>query len=223
VSLTVTDSAGQTAIQTQSVVLSDPNQGGCNGVSPWSATRSYALGDKVSYNGFEYEATWWSTGAQPNIYSNVWRKLGACSGGGDNQAPVANFSVTTNQLTASFTQQASDDKGITSYQWQFGDGASSTQANPNHTYGAPGNYTVSLTVTDAEGLSAVKQQTVTVSSGTDTGCSGVANWQASSVYTTGTQVAYNNQLYTANWWTQGDNPEQNSGQWQVWRRDGACQ
>jgi serine protease len=224
VKLTVTDTAGQTATQTQTVTLSDPNQGGCNGLSSWSASRAYALGDKVAYNGFEYEATWWSTGAQPDVYSNVWRKLGACSGGGtDNQAPVANFTVTTNQLTANFTQQASDDKGVTSYQWDFGDGASSAQANPSHSYAQAGSYTVTLTVKDAEGLSAVKQQTVRVSSGGDTGCAGVQTWQAGSVYTTGTQVSYNNNLYTANWWTQGDDPAQNSGQWQVWRLDGACQ
>ncbi len=37
---------------------------------------------------------------------------------------------------------------ITSWNWQFGDGESSTVQNPVHTYGLPGNYTVSLTVGD---------------------------------------------------------------------------
>jgi PKD repeat protein/opacity protein-like surface antigen len=37
------------------------------------------------------------------------------------------------------------------YQWQFGDGATSTQANPTHTYTTPGNYTVTLNVTNQHG------------------------------------------------------------------------
>ena len=35
--------------------------------------------------------------------------------------------------------------------WQFGDGSTSTEATPSHTFGASGNYTVSLTVTNASG------------------------------------------------------------------------
>lgn len=38
-----------------------------------------------------------------------------------------------------------------SYQWDFGDGTTSTQAAPTHTYAVDGNHTVSLTVTDAGG------------------------------------------------------------------------
>jgi len=35
---------------------------------------------------------------------------------------------------------------VTAWQWTFGDGSSSTQRNPSHTYGQPGAYDVSLTV-----------------------------------------------------------------------------
>jgi parallel beta-helix repeat protein len=39
-----------------------------------------------------------------------------------------------------------------SYQWDFGDGtANSTEINPAHEYDSPGNYTVTLTVTDLDG------------------------------------------------------------------------
>lgn len=37
------------------------------------------------------------------------------------------------------------------YLWQFGDGSSSSEANPNHTYTQPGEYTVTLRVTNADG------------------------------------------------------------------------
>lgn len=40
---------------------------------------------------------------------------------------------------------------ITSWEWAFGDGESSTAANPEHTYSTPGVYTVSLTVSDSAG------------------------------------------------------------------------
>ncbi|HSW58740.1 MAG TPA: DUF4349 domain-containing protein [Dehalococcoidales bacterium] len=39
------------------------------------------------------------------------------------------------------------------YYWLFGDGRSSTEASPTHSYRAPGNFTVSLTVNDDKGYS----------------------------------------------------------------------
>jgi chitodextrinase len=47
---------------------------------------------------------------------------------------------------------------ITSYAWDFGDGTTSTTANPNKTYSASGVYTVALTVTGPGG-SNTKTQT----------------------------------------------------------------
>jgi len=38
------------------------------------------------------------------------------------------------------------------FQWQFGDGATSTDKKPSHTYASDGTYNVSLTVTDDSGL-----------------------------------------------------------------------
>ena len=40
---------------------------------------------------------------------------------------------------------------MNTYLWDFGDGATSTEANPSHTYGAYGSYTVSLTVNGPRG------------------------------------------------------------------------
>jgi gliding motility-associated-like protein len=50
-------------------------------------------------------------------------------------------------FTANFT-------GGTSYQWFFGDGSSSTDPNPVHTYTSNGNFTVSLQVINAAGCNA---------------------------------------------------------------------
>ncbi len=43
------------------------------------------------------------------------------------------------------------DGGSLSYEWSFGDGSISHEANPKHTYSQEGIYTVTLTVTDDEG------------------------------------------------------------------------
>jgi PKD repeat protein len=48
------------------------------------------------------------------------------------------------------------------YRWDFGDGSQSTDANPVHTYPAPGSYTATLTVTDVGGLDASAELQVTV-------------------------------------------------------------
>ncbi|MEL6135570.1 MAG: PKD domain-containing protein, partial [Bacteroidota bacterium] len=65
--------------------------------------------------------------------------------------PTANFTTDTTSatcppLTVNFTDLSSAD--VISWYWDFGDGTISTEANPNHIYQAPGEYAVSLTVTD---------------------------------------------------------------------------
>jgi serine protease len=48
---------------------------------------------------------------------------------------------------------ASDLGGITDWAWDFGDGETSTERNPTHTYSLAGSYTVNLTVTGPGGTS----------------------------------------------------------------------
>lgn len=52
-------------------------------------------------------------------------------------------------LTVSFNNNSSGK--IDSYEWDFGDGKSSTAGNPSHTYTSPGNYTVVLTISGPGG------------------------------------------------------------------------
>jgi hypothetical protein len=64
---------------------------------------------------------------------------------------TANFSAepTSGQssLTVHFTDLSRGNPGIQSWHWTFGDGETSTEQNPSHTYYRSGNFTVSLTIT----------------------------------------------------------------------------
>jgi PKD repeat protein len=52
----------------------------------------------------------------------------------------------------------------TSWNWNFGDGANSTQQNSEHTYSTEGNYTVNLTVSKADGVIDTKTSEINVQS-----------------------------------------------------------
>jgi len=83
---------------------------------------------------------------------------------GSNTPPVANFTFSANLLTVSFSDTSTDSNGsIASRSWSFGDGATSTAANPIKTYSTAGTRTVTLTVTDNQGATNSTSQSVTVS------------------------------------------------------------
>ena len=54
------------------------------------------------------------------------------------------------------------DGSITSWSWDFGDGGKSAERNPTHRYAADGEYRVSLTVTDNQGLTDSSVKTIEV-------------------------------------------------------------
>ena len=90
----------------------------------------------------------------------------------DNEAPVAVVTATPTQgeapVQVSFTgDMSTDDKGIVSYNWDFGDGASINEINPVHTYTGVGVFTATLTVTDEEGLTGSASIEITVDEPTE--------------------------------------------------------
>ncbi len=85
--------------------------------------------------------------------------------GPSNDPPTADFTYSTTALTVEFTDTSTDSDGtVVAWNWDFGDGATSTLQNPTHTYALPGDtYTVTLTATDSDGVSASTSQDVVVS------------------------------------------------------------
>jgi probable HAF family extracellular repeat protein len=72
-----------------------------------------------------------------------------------NQPPVASFTVSCPALQCTFdASSSSDDAGVVKYSWSWGNGRSESHSTPvtKNTYAAAGRYNVTLTVTDAGGL-----------------------------------------------------------------------
>ncbi|MFB8237674.1 collagenase [Kitasatospora purpeofusca] len=85
---------------------------------------------------------------------------GACYATG----PTALFDTAVNGATVSASERSvqTGPGRITAWHWNFGDGSSSDERNPSHTYAAAGSYTVALTSTDSNGRSGTTATTVTV-------------------------------------------------------------
>jgi len=88
------------------------------------------------------------TGLAPGPYSVTATAANGCSASQNftlsvaNGATTASFNQTTTGLTFSFINTSVN--GV-SYEWDFGDGITSTQTNPIHTYATDGSYNVCLT------------------------------------------------------------------------------
>ncbi len=93
-------------------------------------------------------------------FSAVFLDIGS---GGGGQPPQAAFDFSVSGLSVQFDDRSTDDGSIASRQWSFGDGSNGSGASVSHSYAAAGSYTVQLTVTDNEGLSASTSKLVQLS------------------------------------------------------------
>lgn len=77
--------------------------------------------------------------------------------------PEANFTANQTTIdegeTVQFIYTGTDGDGITSYQWDFGDGGgNSTSRDPTHAFTSAGTYPVTITVVDSDGDSDTEQK-----------------------------------------------------------------
>ncbi|MCK9331128.1 MAG: DUF3344 domain-containing protein, partial [Candidatus Cloacimonetes bacterium] len=91
-----------------------------------------------------------AAGSDSEVKAGYITVTGGSSGG---DAPVASFTANVTTGTAPLVVQFTDTSinSPTSWLWSFGDNATSTDRHPAHTYAKAGNYTVTLTATNAEG------------------------------------------------------------------------
>jgi PKD repeat protein len=95
-------------------------------------------------------------------------------GANTNMAPTAvldaNPTSGTKPLTVNFygSESFDSDGSIEAYAWDFGDGGTSSAADPVHIYQTAGEFYVELTVTDNDGAPGTATQTITVTAPTNT-------------------------------------------------------
>ncbi|WP_200825113.1 PKD domain-containing protein [Aquimarina sp. AU119] len=80
----------------------------------------------------------------------------------DETPPNAFFTFTNGVEIETFTQVtfANQSNNATSYNWDLGDGNTSTEIDPQNTYPGEGSYTVTLTVTDALNQTSTYSETI---------------------------------------------------------------
>ncbi|GAB3174355.1 hypothetical protein GCM10027059_46410 [Myceligenerans halotolerans] len=114
-----------------------------NGWSPSSPTRDFT-GDIDEVAVYEHVLT----PEQVSLHHLV-----GLTGEGPNEPPVADATLTVQDLTltADASASADTDGEIVSYAWDLGDGSTATGPVAEHTYAEAGTYEVTLTVTDDDG------------------------------------------------------------------------
>lgn len=150
----------------------DGNLVGTNGATgAQSYTGYWRVGGDSSWccsnylNGSLDEAAVYTTVLTPaQVTAHYKASPAAISGGPVNQNPTVSFTADCTELACSFDSSGSSDPDgtIASYAWDFGDGSTSSNANPSHTYGAAKTYTVKLKATDKEGASTTTSKSLTV-------------------------------------------------------------
>jgi PKD repeat protein len=189
VKLTVTDNQGATATSMQNVVATaPPNQPPTSSFTFTAANRAVTFnggassdsdGSIASYAWDFGDSTTASSATPSHTYSvdgtytvklTVTDDKGATGSSSQavtvaaNQAPVASYTTTLANLSATFDASGSTDAdgAVASYAWAFGDGQTGTGKTPSHTYATAGAYQVKLTVTDNQGATGTVTTSVTI-------------------------------------------------------------
>ncbi|PXY22039.1 ThuA domain-containing protein [Prauserella flavalba] len=142
------------------------DQGSLLDIDPWLTSQQTLAPMDMRFgpDGAMYLLEWGGGYGRDNPDSGLYR-IEHTQG---NRRPVAGATASPESgqppLEVTFSSEGSHDPEGTdvTYAWDFGDGATSAEANPVHTYTTKGQYNVQLTVTDETGKEGVTNLTVTV-------------------------------------------------------------
>lgn len=205
------DVAGEGFYNCSDVVLGDVEQ------PAWSSAGNYV-----------------TQGVNPSAGDQVWFRVFDSSG---SEVVFNQFDITANnQALNTWTAELAAEINNTETAVQVGvlnNGTVSYDSSDlyaNRVYVLNNNYTYQLdleTASSSSSSSVSSSSSSSVasssSSSSSTGlCSSTPMWDASSVYNNGDLVQQDGGLFEAKWWTRGQSPADNAGQWQVWNRTGDC-
>ena len=125
-----------------------------------------------------------------------------------NVLPTAAFTSSCPTLSCAFTDGSTDrDGSVVQWQWNFGDGTSSTLSQPSHSYGVAGTYAVTLVVKDNGEAAGTISKPVTVTAPPPTNQPPVAIFTSScsELSCTFTNGSTDDGSVTASSWDFGDN------------------
>jgi len=126
----------------------------------WSSTVSETGDDSAKYVNFFYGNTYTFSKDNP-YYVLCVRETGAASAQGL-MAAFTGEPVRGKALVIHFTATMTGGSEPYFYEWDFGDGGTSSAAGPSHAFAEEGHYRVVLTVSDNEGAIAVSKQEITL-------------------------------------------------------------
>ncbi|KAF0815091.1 Extracellular basic protease [Andreprevotia sp. IGB-42] len=163
----------------------------------WNASTAYTGGDKVTYNGRNYQAKWWTQANTPSTSSGdgkPWQDLGACGSVTALPTTAPTFAPTATPNPATPTPPATP----------------VPTAAPQPT----------VTPRPTSSPTAVPTSIPTATPVPANACN--AAWSDSSIYVQGNRVSYQGVNYEAKWWTRGQAPAVSTGDGQPWLALGSC-
>ncbi|MGW4466211.1 ThuA domain-containing protein [Micromonospora sp. NPDC004704] len=173
----------------KTITADGDGSGGTIGDFPWTHTHpmDLAMGPEGALYVLDYGAGWFNGDENSALY-----RIETAPNGNRAPTAVAGADKTSGPgpLTVTFSSAGSGDPegDALSYAWTFGDGGTSTTANPTHTYAANGTYPAKLTVQDPAGN--FGSSTVTITVGNTAPTITITGPAAGSVFNFGDAVPY---------------------------------
>lgn len=246
ITVRATDNEGLATVSAAVSIVVDPaGGGGCDGLPQYTAGTAYTQDQEVQNVNNKYRCDvpgWCSSSAawayEPGVgqyWESAWSLAGPCGDDPGNIKPSVNITSPANGASfdegndITFSASASDADG-TVVKVEYFRGATKIGESTSGSYtvtwpnATVGNYSITAKATDNLGATGTSAAIAVTVNSTSTGgdCDGIPVWSASTVYHGGDQVQYNGNKYQANYWTQNNNPEQNSGPYAHWKLIGSC-